>query len=163
MGKIVRMKNGNIGYIVKEDNYLDVTLNFSINKIDLDGKILDKSTVDSHFDIDAALMDYLNGKTGLDEDTAITNFMETIVQKSEEWMKRHGLKGSVIENMAVKPNEWIDGFIIYSTLRFDKDDLLSNNYAKVKSMKVYDEIRKMEGTGPLMYSIDIELKLSTKG
>ena len=65
--------------------------------------------------------------------------------------------------MAVKPNEWIDSFIIYSTLRFDKNDLLSNNYAKVKSMKVYDEIRKMEGGGPLMYSIDIELKLSTKG
>lgn len=163
MGKIVRMRNGNIGYIVKENNYLDVTLNFSISKIDLDGLVLDESSGHDHFDLDVVLSDYLNGKRGHDEDTAITNFMETIVQKSEEWMKKHGLKGSVIENMAVKPNEWIDSFIIYSTLRFDKNDLLSNNYAKVKSMKVYDEIRKMEGGGPLMYSIDIELKLSTKG
>jgi hypothetical protein len=43
MGKTVRMRNGNIGYIVKENEYLDVTLNFSISKIDLDGLVLDES------------------------------------------------------------------------------------------------------------------------
>lgn len=158
MPEIVKLDNGNIVYVVEQKESILITLNFSIRKITIGDVTVDPSNgEDDAFDISLALHRYLKGETNVDEDTAIENFMKEITQESETWINDNGLKGKVLEHTLIRPNEWVDDYVIYSTVEFNVIDFSNYNYAKLKNPKIYQEILK--GTGPTMYSIDIDMIL----
>jgi len=158
MPEVVKLDNGNIVYVVEQKESILITLNFSIKKITIGDETVDPSNgEDDLFDISLALHNYLKGEKGVDEDTAIKNFMKEITKESQKWIDDNGLKGKPLEHTLVRPNEWVDDYIIYSTVKFNIADFSNHNYAKLKNAKIYQEILK--GTGPTMYSIDIDMVL----
>ena len=157
MSKIVKMQNGNIVCVVAEEYYKTITLYFSIKNLILGDRVIGPDNNYDDMDISVALHHYINGEKGVDSDTAIENVMNVLTHKANDWINTNGLKGVVLEHTLIRPNEWIDLFMIHSTVKFYLEDFSNRNYAKVKNLKLYDEILK--GNGPSMYTIEIDMTL----